>query len=243
MMRRLLITCALLAFAPLAEAKPIITDLSQREIVIQTEFQGAELMVFGARNDPGDIIVIVRGPEKNATIRKKERHWGIWVNRHGEKFNGIPGFYAIASSRPLEEITKSAYFPLLGIGEENVLGVADPNETLRRKDYRRAMLRELRAKRLYYQNSETFSLIGETLFKTSIPFPDTTPPGLYTAEVYLVSDGEISAAHITPIRIFKSGIDASIFDLAHKQPTLYGIAAVFLALAGGWAAATLFNRR
>ena len=58
-----------------------------------------------------------------------------------------------------------------------------------------------------------------------------------------MSDGEIAAAHITPIRIFKSGIDASIFDLAHRQPTLYGIAAILLALAGGWAAATLFNRR
>ncbi|MFO1242565.1 MAG: TIGR02186 family protein [Rickettsiales bacterium] len=164
------------------------------------------------------MIVIVRGPEKNAIVRKKSNVSGVWINRHSEFFGDIPGFYAVASSRPMEEIPKSAYFPLIGIGEDNVLGASGTHESDIRNDFRRALLRDMRARRLYYQNAQAFSLISETLFKTAIPFPDTTPPGLYTAEVYLVSDGEISAAHMTPIRVYKTGIDAAIYELAHQQP-------------------------
>lgn len=242
-MRLLFCMAALLLSVTGAVAKPIITDLSEREIKIQTAFQGANLMIFGARNDPGDIIVIVRGPDKNAIVRKKSNVSGMWVNRHSEYFGDVPGFYAIASSRPMEEIQKSIYFPLLGIGEENVLGGSATDESQVRKDFRRALLRDLRTRHLFYQNAEAFSLISETLFKTAIPFPDTTPPGLYTAEVYLISDGEVAAAHMTPIRVFKTGVDAAIYELAHRQPYAYGLLAVFVAIAAGWFAAAAFNRR
>lgn len=242
-MKRLLFILFFLVVCSNAEAKPIITDLSEREIRIQTAFQGANLMIFGARNDPGDIVVIVRGPEKNAIVRQKKRVSGVWVNRHSEYFGDIPGFYAIASSRPMEEIQKSIYFPLIGVGEDNVLGGSATDETQVRKDFRRALLRDLRRRHLFYQNSEAFSLISETLFKTAVPFPDTTPPGLYTAEVYLISDGEVAASHMTPIRVFKTGVDAAIYELAHRQPYAYGLFAVFVALAAGWFAAAAFNRR
>jgi hypothetical protein len=73
-------------------------------------------------------------------------------------------------------------------------------------------------------------------------FPANVPTGIYTAEVYLVKDGEIISAQTTPLIISKSGVGAEIFDIAQRHSALYGLCAVTLAIAAGWVAAFAFRR-
>ncbi len=47
-----------------SNAKPLDSDLSQNQILIDARFQGQKIFLFGARNLVGDILVIVRGPKK-----------------------------------------------------------------------------------------------------------------------------------------------------------------------------------
>ena len=63
-------------------------------------------MVFGTANDKDDIIVVITGPTETAIVRKKVVS-GIWINKEKLEFREIPGFYAIASTRPLSEITET----------------------------------------------------------------------------------------------------------------------------------------
>ena len=64
-------------------------------------------MVFGTANDKDDIIVVITGPTEKAIVRKKGRVSGIWINKEKLEFREIPGFYAIASTRRLSEITET----------------------------------------------------------------------------------------------------------------------------------------
>ena len=80
------------------------------------------------------------------------------------------------------------------------------------------------------------------LFKTTIEFPDNIPPGDYTAEIYLISNGDIIGMQSTPIRVVKSGLDAFVYNYAHTSPILYGITAVVLALFIGWFGGRLFEK-
>ncbi len=239
------------AAAGTAQAKPLVSDISSHSITIHTAFEGTELMLFGARGESGDIVVVVRGPEFKTTVRRKEKVWGMWINREKEKFYHVPGFYALASSRPFEEISKSIYFRALGIGYEDAIRpyfppltdkVLDIDKESREREFAHALLRFLRTESLYSRTPGTVQFMGETLFKTTIPFPDNMPRGVYTAEVYLFSEGELIGMQSTPIQVKKSGFDAFVYEAAQERGYIYGMIAIALALLFGWSASVLFQR-
>jgi uncharacterized protein (TIGR02186 family) len=251
-MKHLLLTiiqfCILAISTSPVHAKPLVADISSHNITIHSAFHGTQLMLFGARNDAGDVVVVVRGPARNAVVRKKEHVGGIWINRTTEKFNSIPGFYAIKSSRPFKDIMKSRYFDALGIGDEHAISPLILNQpvsnssTLQRDTFRKALLQHLKNEALYDSDIGNVTFIEETLFKTNIPFPDKTPRGTYTAEIYLFSDGELVGSYTAPIEVVKIGMDAFLFESAHEHSAIYGIVAVLIAVSFGWLANELFRR-
>ncbi len=68
---------------------------------ITADFDGADLTIFGsARRIPirrssaqgrYDIIVVLEGPARPATVRRKDRVLGVWVNTQSETFINVPG--------------------------------------------------------------------------------------------------------------------------------------------------------
>jgi uncharacterized protein (TIGR02186 family) len=243
-MRKLFIfLIAMLISAPTMAATPVLADLSNYRIDIDSGFNGTRIFLFGARNDNGDLVVLVRGPRKNYVVRKKEQIAGLWINRERMKFYNVPDFYAIAGSKAIGDIAQSNIFNQLGIGQDNLLAPpADPKTRASYEQFADAFLRHQRERKLYMQEPEPVNFMGETLFKTVVEFPDNIPPGHYTAEIYLISDGEVMGMQSTPITVVKSGLDAFLYRYAHEYPALYGITAIVLALSVGWGAGRIFER-
>lgn len=237
-MRILLLLCALLFCQPVL-ANPIIGDVSSHEIEIHSAFTGTQLLLFGARNGSGDIVIIIRGPDQQFTVRKKENVSGIWINRENYTFEPIPEFYALASSRPFEQIPDHLQFKILGIGASDMIHKGVP---LEKDHFASALLRKLQEEALYSRDTEKITFISETLFRTVIDFPDQLPRGTYTAEIYLVSDGEIVGVQNIPIEVYKTGFDAFMYDLAKNKSPLYALFAILLAYFAGWSAFTVFQR-
>ena len=237
-MRLLFILLALLIYKP-ALANPIIGDVSSHQIEIHSAFTGTQLLLFGARNDPGDIIIVVRGPDQQFTVRKKENVGGIWINRDRYTFEPLPEFYAIATSKPFNQIKDHLQFDALNIGASDMVHRDIPFEE---DHFASALLRKLKEEALYSKEITPITFISETLFRTVFNFPDKLPRGVYTAEIYLISDGAIVGLQTIPINVYKTGFDAFIFDLAHNQSPLYGLLAIFLAYFAGWSAYTVFQR-
>ena len=248
MMRRWVCCFLTLLLAPLAaeaasSGKPIVADLSASRIELNSGFTGTNLLLFGARNDSGDIIVTVRGPEQTYIVRKKSRVFGVWVNKEQMVFKNIPGYYALASSKKLGEIRKNYYFKPLQIGLKN-LPASPPPSTDRAKyrEFYEALVQHQIRRGLFPAETGKISFLEETLFKTFIPFPDTIIRGDYTAEIYLFNDGQLSGMETAPIRVIKTGFDALVSDLAHHYSALYGLLAIAVAVAAGWGASALFER-
>jgi len=240
---RITLTTIFLLMPLPAFAAPVVGDLSNYRIDIDSSFNGTRLFLFGARNDNGDVIAVIRGPRKDYIVRKKEEMAGIWVNRDRMRFFGVPDFYAVATSKSLPDIEQTNLFRQLGIGQDNLLSPPfDPKTRANFKDFSDAFLRYQQSRRLYLPKPVSIDFMGETLFKTVIEFPDNIPPGEYTAEFYLVSDGEVVGMQSTPVKVVKSGIDAFLFMYAHDYPALYGITAVVIALAIGWFAGRVFEK-
>ncbi len=220
-----------LMLAP-AHASPIIADISNHKIEIHSSFTGTQLLLFGARNEPGDIVVVIRGPEHNLMIRKKERVAGIWVNRKQHLFESVPHYYAVSSSKSLENVRQYGLFDKLGIDSPE----RQPDE------FKTALNYLLEDQGLYTDTQGEISFMGETLFKAEFIFPDNLPRGTYLAEAYLISDGALSGVQIIPIQVFKTGFDAFLYDTAHHYSLLYGLLAVAMAASIGWFTSWVFRR-
>ena len=107
-----LFICALFAAPALAEE--VVAGLSQKRIAITANFDGSEILIFGAvkrdmptpGESPLEVIVTVEGPQEPVTVRRKAKRYGIWVNVDGIEVDLAPSFYAINTTGPLSEILK-----------------------------------------------------------------------------------------------------------------------------------------
>lgn len=221
---------------------PLVTDLSTHLIAITSSFTGTELLVFGSLDAEGDIVVAVRGPAGPVTIRKKEQVAGIWLNRRTLRFDNVPAFYAVAANRPLAEIASASLLSRLQIGSANLRLVAEAGATDTVSEFREAIIRTKERDGLYLPGAGTVTMLGSKLFRTGIELPANVPVGTYRAEVYLIRDDRVVAAQATPLFVDKQGVEQEVYDFAHQQPLLYGLAAVAIALGTGWAAGLLFGR-
>jgi uncharacterized protein (TIGR02186 family) len=245
MRRFLLIAFLLLCGAPAkAQDVPLVADLANHLVAITTGFSGTDVLLFGATNGPGDIVVVVRGPTKDEVVRRKGRFGPIWANSSAVTFRDVPSYYRIASNRPLDEFVPEGLLESRQIGIDNLrLTSTDAVSPEQMAAFREGLARLKAAQNLYAQGVGDITLMSNRLFRTELHFPANVPTGTYTVEVYLFRDGQITSAEIVPLAISKIGIGADIFDFAHgRLAFLYGVLVVALAAGAGWTAGAVFRR-
>lgn len=224
-------------------AMPLVADLSNHEIHIGSDFAGTSLLLFGAQNERGEILAVIRSPEQEVVMRKKRRVLGIWVNKEEAHFTDVPFFYGMAATHPVSELGADTVLRGLEAGKAN-LRFEEKNwgelNFDQRKEFIEAFLQYQQKHGLYAASPVKIQFMGESLFKAHIPFPDNIPRGNYTAEIYLIRDGAVAAAQVLPLVVSKRGMEAFVAETAFEYPLLYGLAAVALALMGGWAANRMF---
>ncbi|MFQ5984349.1 MAG: TIGR02186 family protein [Alphaproteobacteria bacterium] len=221
----------------------LIADLSSHVIAISSSFTGTEVLVFGATDGKGDVVVVIRGPEQPVVVRRKRQVAGVWVNRKAATFNRVPGYYALAASRSLAELGADELLAYHQIGIENLR--FDPAGELAAEDveaFHDALVHIKQSQNLYVSKVEPVIFIGEQLFRTTVRFPANVPTGTYTAEVFQFRDGAVVSAQTTPLTVTKTGVEAEIFDFAHEQAPAYGLLAVLLAVVAGWLGNITFRK-
>ena len=244
-----------LALAPLlmAQAKPVLVpDISAREVQIRYSFTGAQLLLFGAIIYPGgrapdrpaDIVVVLRGPVQPILLREKQKIAGIWMNADSSRFRSAPGFYAVASSRPIPDLVNERTAAIYELGLQN-LQLSPGGGALPEKERRfEAGLLDLRTRqKLYAEHPRGVEISDNVLYRATITIPSDVPVGTYTAETFLIDRGKVIAAATKDIEISKSGFERFVALAARRHEFLYGLVAVIMSLALGWAAAAIFRRR
>ena len=223
--------------------EPLVADLTEYRIAITTGFVGTDVYVFGAKSGPGDIIVIIRGPTMSYSVRRKDRIAGIWLNARRIDFDGVPSFYAIASTRPLDELMSSTtrLREEIGLDGLNLMPEEDA-DSADIAEFRTALLRIKQSASLFGREPARVTVQNDPLFKTKVHFPANVPTGSYDIRVLLIRDGEIASAQTVPLQVSKSGLDALVYEFAYRQSAAYGLLAIIGALLAGWTAHLVFRK-
>ena len=236
----------LFLLAPHAYGTALIIDSSTSEVKVSSSFIGTDVMVFGTANDKDDIIVVISGPTETAIVRKKGRVSGIWINKEKLEFREIPGFYAIASTRPLSEITETDELKKQKIGIHNVITTASLNskdENIKTfKSFKDALVRGQKTKGLYLDMPLTIDVVSKRLFKTTFHFPNNMTTGIYTVKVFSFQKKRLVSMVSKTISVEKIGIGADVFKFAKEQSALYGLLAILIAVLSGWIASVIFRK-
>jgi len=231
-----------LALWPLAAHADIVADLSSHSIAITTGFTGASVVLFGATDGPGDVIVVVRGPEREQTVWRKGKIAGIWANAESVTFANVPSFYAVASSKPLDDAISAATAAFYRIGVSNLK--FEPKSTVaseRARVFTDALIAVQKNAGVFVPNQIKISFLGERLFRATFNFPANIPTGVYLVQVLLVRDKDVVGGQTTPLVVSKVGVDAAVSDFAHRNALAYGAIAVGMAAMAGWLASLPFR--
>ncbi|MQT14365.1 hypothetical protein F0357_17265 [Rhizobiales bacterium Sp-1] len=245
-----LVAAALAAAPGAAWAETVVASVSSPKIKIQSNFSGADIVVFGVisaegggldHGPPYDVVVVVRGPPEHVAARRKERVAGLWIGGASREYPLVPSFYALDSNRPLADAAAPATLDAYGIGAARAsFGAA--TATGDDGGFRDALIRLREHDGLFAERSGSVVMLTPTFFRATVPLPKKVPNGDYRVEVFVFSDRVLAARTLLDLTVRKEGFEAAVHDFAVGRPFLYGLAVVAMAVGIGWIGGVVFRR-
>ena len=125
---------------------------------------------------------------------------GIWVNAEARTLGPLPGYYAVASTRTLEDIAPVSERAKHQIGPEylrfSMLDQAPkatpPNNDLRDISlYHDSFVRIKSGQNLYSVDPDGVRIIADRLFRAELTLPAGLPLGTYITEFFLFENGRV----------------------------------------------------
>lgn len=242
----------LLAFAlPAAAQEVIVAGMSQNRVSITADFDGSEILIYGAvkRDAPPpedvgalEVIVTVEGPSTPVAVRRKDRVAGIWINNASVRVDSAPSFYAVATTGPLDHILSDVDNLRYGITIERMIraiGISD--EADQAGEFVLALLRVRTNEGRYRVLEGKVELTEDTLFRTDVVLPANLTEGEYKVRLFLLRDKRVIASQERVIGVRKEGLERFVFNLAQEQPLIYGLVSLVLAALAGWGASAAFR--
>jgi len=218
-------------------------DLSEKEIQIQTDFTGKEIIIFGIFQPNEDTILAISGPITDTSILKKQRIGGFWFNTQKVIYKDIPSLFFIASSSPMKKILsiETIIKEKLSFNEFFTNTVTSRNFVGKDlKEWDKNLIKIKSEEGLYKEYK--FSNIDDKLFQSRVFFPSNSIPGKYNVAVYQIKNKVIVSKKNRVINIKKSGIGEKIYKFAHQKSATYGLLSILFAVLSGLLAATIFRR-
>ncbi len=227
----------------------LVAGLSTDAVGITAAFDGSDILIYGAvareaplpPGPPLQIIVTVEGPSENLTIRKKNRVLGIWVNTQSVSVGAAPGFYAVSTSAPLDEIllpSEDTRFRISVPLAMRALGEAQGVDDV--TPFTEALIRLKSRDARYRLDEGNVHVVEQTLFRADVALPAQLVEGDYRARVFLLREGRVLDVQRAAIAVQKVGLERWLYRLALDKPFQYGILSLVLAVAAGWGASAAF---
>jgi uncharacterized protein (TIGR02186 family) len=175
-------------------------------------------------------------------VRRKAQRAGIWVNTDQVSIDSAPAFYAVATSAPWDKVITNTEDLRHRISIERAIRSVGAPQNIKDSEAFTAALIRIRKKAGLYQLLEgKVRLDQETLFDTSFELPANLTAGTYSVRIFLTRGGHVVDQYKSELDVQKVGLERWIYRLANRQPVIYGLLALFIAMVAGWGASAVFR--
>ena len=231
-------------------------DVSTRSVAITSSFTGTEIVIFGAVDNSRqtsaesglyDVVIVLEGTPTRLVSRRKSNVGGIWINTQSVTFESVPSYYAIASTRPLDEVADPILLRDTDIGFEQVRmtpirGWETGLSTADLAEFKSAVIRLKQKEGLYVREEYGVAFIGRSLFRASIELPANVPVGPLVARIHLLREGQLLSTYTARVNLERQGLERLLHNFAFDQPLFYGLFTVAVAVGAGLLASAMFRR-
>ena len=236
---RLFVLIAAVVFIGLpvyAQDNMLTVDLAQDYVDITTGFDGAQLSLFGVKKQGGQVAVVIKGPSKDALVRKKQSVGGIWMNSASIRFEDVPQFYDFALSDAEENILSEAARKEAGIGFAYLKYDPEDEKTKaeEKEVFQRALVRNRQTDGLFPLEARKIIFLSDTFFKTEFYVPPNVPTGQYVIETFLIEGQKIVDRRTTNVKVAQVGFSSVIYRFANEYSMAYALGIVLIAVLAGW---------
>lgn len=219
-------------------------DLASDLVEITTGFDGANIVLFGTKNEKGSVAITVTGPSKNMTVRKKNSFAGIWINSESMNFLEVPGYYNVSLEGDFESDDDKNILKKNGI---TTSGLKIEPSNVKAKDkripvFRAALIRNKQEQGLYPKQPNDIQFIHDNFFKTEIYIPSNVPVGDYKVQAFIVDGEKIKETSALTLRVVQVGLSATLYQFAYDYGFFYGLICVCIAVFSGWIINTMRSK-
>jgi len=230
-----------------AIAEELVSSLSADSIEITSNFAGEHIVVFAAVRettlsaDDYEVAILVRGPEEELVVRRKDRIAGLWINAASHEFFKVPAYYVVNLSENFSLAASDKLLAQYKLGLENLNFVRSAYDSDAHA-FAEAVIDIREEEGLFVENRDAISFLAPDVFRTTFDLPTLIPTGIYRVSVFLFRNEKLIAARTENLVVTKTGISATIARFAREQGLIYGVLTVLLGIFTGWMAGLIFRR-
>ena len=244
--RRVLAALAVvIALVAAARAEPSLTaDLSAHHVTLGADAAGRVVTLFGTVDAPGDIVVVVRGPDAEAVVRRGP-FGDFWLTADRIAFVGVPDYYAVYASAPLDTIVPPEIQALHQIGLANLhFQVQPPPPAATLVDAARlALIAQRQTAGVYASTVGKVEFVNPHLFRATLAFPADAPAGTYFVEALLFRDKALAGGQTMSLIVAQPG-GGTVADPPGPNPLVYaGLGVLAATIAATGVVVTVARRR
>ncbi len=209
-------------------------------IEIRTLYDGAVIRVEGRASAESQVVLVVRGPDKEETFNKKVRAGPIWISSGKVHVSGVPSLFLSYSPEPVRSILPDEAVERYQLDPRAIRHVmhldagGDPiDEELMAENYLSLKVNS----DIYQVHDDTAPLAvgaGENEFAMEIQWPRTAQPAEYEVAAYECRDGAVTNTSKATLIVKKVGLPAQVYDFAMNHARQYGLLAVIIAMCAGF---------
>ncbi len=239
----------LLGFA--APASAMLTAKANHDrITIDFFYHGSTVSVKG-ESDPGvDLVIKMASPEGHQVLKQKGKVGGLlWMNVGQLKFEQTPNFYAVYSTKKLDDILNKEEQGKYVIGYQalakhvEVTPVANEEEKAKWFDEFVKYKEESRVYASSYGKiSTTATADGKQEYCLMTDWPYQAAPGDYLVTVYAVKKGKVVEQAEAKVNVEQIGVVKTLATMAKNRAAFYGLLSIGIALGAGFGVGLVFRK-
>jgi hypothetical protein len=248
----LLLTFAIciLQFAISNEAFAMLTAKANHDhITIDFFYHGSTVSVRGVSEPGTDLIIKITSPEGHQALKKKGKVGGaLWMNVGELKFEQVPNFYAVYSTKKIEDLLTQAEREKYLIGypalekHVEITPVSDETEKARWFD---EFVKFKEASKTYASVSGKITTTmkdGKQDYYILTDWPYQATPGDYLVSVYAVKNNKVVEQAKAKVLVEQVGMVKALANMAKNSAAFYGFLSVGAALGAGFGVGMIFRK-
>jgi len=246
-----ILASAIASFIFAAPASAMLTAKANHDhITIDFFYHGSTVSVRGESDRDVDLIIKMTAPEGHQVLKQKGKVGGLlWMNVGTLKFEHVPNFYAIYSTKNVEDILIKSELEKHTIGYsalEQHVDVAPISTHEEKSKWFREFIKFKEDSHVYTVSSGGIQITpakdGRQEYYILTDWPYQAAPGDYLVTVYAVKNGKVLEEAESKVNVEQVGVVKTLATMAKNNAAFYGILSIGIALGAGFGVGMVFRK-